>query len=246
MNFSDATEKPIISLNNFSLSLDEKEMLKDISLEIFPKEIVLLYGSRNSGKSCFLRSFVHLNEELHKKVNGLGDILYQGEDVRNIDKTYIRSQIAYVDPSFVENMGFLTLQELFNLSLGIKIKEMNKEHYKIIDILNLSHIFSDLDNMKKYSDLKNWTIGEKISLLTFIAFSRRPKVFLFDSIFDHLDDFLLKEVKEILFSLKENKAFIISTRNLKLFSDISQKVIYLKNGQVKFFGKIEDFMSKTN
>ena len=159
-----------------------------------------------------------------------------------MDRKYLRSQITYADPTFVENLNILTLNEILNLSLGLKINEISKEHFEILDKLGLSKKFSDLDNIKIYNSLKNWSIGEKISLITFISLARNPKVFMFDSILDHLDDFLLKDVKEILYDIKKDRTLIISTRNLSLFSDIANKIIFIENGKIQFNGTMDSFM----
>jgi ABC-type multidrug transport system ATPase subunit len=111
-----------------------------------------------------------------------------------------------------------------------------------LEKLGLSKKFSDLDNLKVHNSLKSWSIGEKILLITFISLARNPKVFMFDSILDHLDDFLLKDVKEILYDMKKDRTLIISTRNLNLFSDIANKIIFIENGQIQYNGTMDSFM----
>ncbi|MDN5343130.1 ATP-binding cassette domain-containing protein [Oceanotoga sp. DSM 15011] len=235
-------EDPILKLEDFSLNIGNTKILKNLDLDIYPGEIILLYGPRNSGKSSLLRSFVHLNEELYNNVEGVGGIYFLGKSVFDLDRKYLRSQITYSDPTFVENLNFLTLKEILNLSLGLKLKDISKEYFSILEKLGISKIFSDLDNLKEYNSLKNWSIGEKISLITFISLARRPKVFIFDSILDHLDDFLLEDVKDILYRIKEDRTLIISTRNFSLFSDIAERVVFLDDGKISFAGKTESFI----
>lgn len=236
------SKKSTLKLYNYSLSIGKIEILKDISLEFFPGEIVLLYGPRNSGKSSLLRSFVQLNKELYNNVNGIGGIFFQGKDAKVLDKKILRSQIIYCDPTFINNLDFLTLKEFLYFSLEININDLSEINYDILEKLNLSHIFSNINSIKKYNNLSNWSIGEKIALLTFCSLSRNPKVFIFDSLLDHLDDFLLNSLKEILFKIKEDKTLIISSRNLTLFSDISDKIAYINEGRIKFFGDTGKFM----
>lgn len=236
------SQDKIIQLFNFEMDIGEHKILKDITLDISFNDVVLFYGPRNSGKSSLLRSFVHLNEELYNDVKGRGGIYFEGKNVYELDKKYLRSQITYADPTFVENLNILTLSEVINLALGLKLKDIPKEHFDILERLGLSKKFSDLDNFKIHNSLKNWSIGEKIALITFISLARNPKVFMFDSILDHLDDFLLKDVKEILYDIKKDRTLIISTRNLKLFSDIANKIIFINNGQIEYTGTMDSFM----
>lgn len=233
---------PLIKLEDFEITIKNEKIIENVNLEIFPGETVLIYGPRDSGKSILLRSFVHLNEELFNEVNAHGGIFFSGKDVRELDRRFLRSQITYIDTSFVENMNFLNLKELLFLSLGMKISDIKKDHYEILNKLGIAKFFSDMDNLKKYSELKDWSIAEKISLITFISLARNPKVFIFDCILDHLDDFLLREVKNILFNIKSDRTMIISTRNLSLFSDLSDKILFLDSGKVKYYGKTENFI----
>jgi ABC-type cobalamin/Fe3+-siderophores transport system ATPase subunit len=48
-----------LSLEGFSLIVDGKKMLDNVSLEVPKGNIALLQGARGSGKSAILRSFIH-------------------------------------------------------------------------------------------------------------------------------------------------------------------------------------------
>lgn len=235
-------EQQIINIKSFSMFIDEQEMLHNISLDIFTNEILLVYGPRNSGKSLLTRSLVSLNKELFRNVESLGQILFLGKDIKDIEKGYLRSQIAYSEPSFVDNINFLTLSEVFNLALGIKPSEISHEQFILLNKLNISHIFSNNISLKRYENFRNWTIGDKISFIIFLSLARNPRVFIFDSILDHLDDFMLREIKNFLYDIKEERTLIISTRNLSLFSDITNKIVFLNEGKIEYKGSIENFL----
>ncbi len=232
----------ILTLNNYSLKIEDKLILSDINLKIYPGEIILFYGPRNSGKSSLLRTFVHLNEELYNHVKGGGDLLYNGKDMRKMDRKFLRSQITYCDTSFVENLNFLTLNELLKISIDLKIKDLTKEHFETLDKLGISHIFANNESLKYYKNLSNWSIGEKISLITFLALARNPRIFIFDSILDHLDDYLLRQVKDLFASIKENITLMVSTRNIALFSDMAEKIALIDKGKLEYYGSITRFM----
>ncbi|PNR95800.1 ATP-binding cassette domain-containing protein [Petrotoga sp. 9PWA.NaAc.5.4] len=235
-------KESILKIKNLSITINKEEILKNINLEILSNQIFLIYGPRNSGKSVLLRSIVDLNEELFSNIDEKGKILLQGKDIKTFDKRQLRSQIAYVEPTFVDNINFLKLSEVFNLALGLKLSEISKEQFSILNKLKLSHIFSEKTTLKKYENFENWTIGDKVSLIIFLSIVRNPQVFIFDSILDHLDDFLLNNIKDFLFEMKEERTLIISTRNLFLFSDIAEEVAFLTKGELLFNGKINKFI----
>ncbi|MDK2907243.1 hypothetical protein X928_08160 [Petrotoga miotherma DSM 10691] len=232
----------IIEIKDLSVYINNLKLLKNINLEISKNEILLIYGPRNAGKSLLARSMVALNEELFKGIQTTGQVLFLGEDVNSIEKRYLRSTIAYSEPTFVDNINFLTLSEVFNLALRIKPSDISQEQYMLLEKLNIAHIFSNHSSLKSYENFENWTIGDKISFIIFLSLARNPQVFIFDSILDHLDDFMHKDIKDFLFDIKEDRSLIISTRNLSLFSDIAEKIVFLDKGEIIYKGSIEGFL----
>ncbi|MFY9356651.1 MAG: ATP-binding cassette domain-containing protein [Defluviitoga tunisiensis] len=232
----------VIQFVDYSMEISNKTLLKNINLEFAENETFLVYGPRNSGKSLLLRSIVDLNNELFRNVKSSGAILFQGENIVNLEGQYLRSQISYCEPTFVDNINFLTLSEVLYLALGLKVSDITKDQFLLLEKLNLSHIFADRNTLKSYEHFDEWTIGDKISFIIFLNIARNPQVFIFDSILDHLDDFLLNNIKEFLYETKKDKTLIISTRNIKLFSDIAQRIGFIANGEILFTGDIQDFM----
>ncbi|MBM7559671.1 ATP-binding cassette domain-containing protein [Marinitoga litoralis] len=235
-------EDPIIEVKDFSLFIDNQEVLKDINLTLYNNESVLIYGERNSGKSSLLRSFVHLNEELFENVYGKGDIKYKGIDVREQDKKYLRSNITYTESKFLQNFNYITLKELLKISLGISPQNLSYENITLLKKIGLIDKFSDLKSLKYYNDLSNWSSADKLSLLLFISLAQNPKVFMFDSIFDHIDDFLLKKIKDLILDINQNRVLIFATRNLFRYLDICNRVIVLNKGKIIFDSTPQEFI----
>nr|WP_254871320.1 MULTISPECIES: ATP-binding cassette domain-containing protein [unclassified Marinitoga] len=212
--------------------MNNKEVLKAIDIELYPNDSVLIYGERNSGKSSLLRAFVHLNEELFENVYGKGEIKFGEKDVREQDKKYLRSNITYVEPQYLQNLNYITLKELLKLSLGVSPQNLSYEHISLLKRLDLVDKFLDLSNLKYYDNLSNWSSADKLSLLLFISLARNPNVFMFDSILDHIDDSLLKRIKDVINEIKQNRILIFATRNLFRYLDICNRVIILNNGKI--------------
>lgn len=60
--------KPVIELKNVGLTLNQYEILKDISLEILPGEIISLIGLNGSGKSSLLKTMLGIYQPTSGKV----------------------------------------------------------------------------------------------------------------------------------------------------------------------------------
>ena len=95
------TEKksPIISFKNFSFQYraQKKPTLKEINLDIYPGERVLIAGPSGCGKSTFMKFLVSLD------IPSEGEILYRGKDITKLKGEKLRQnrqniQMVFQDP----------------------------------------------------------------------------------------------------------------------------------------------------
>ena len=50
--------KPIVSVKNFSLTIGDKEIVKELNFEVLPGEVFAFLGSNGSGKTSTVRSLL--------------------------------------------------------------------------------------------------------------------------------------------------------------------------------------------
>ncbi|MBO7407711.1 MAG: ABC transporter ATP-binding protein, partial [Clostridia bacterium] len=80
-----------IEFKNVNFSFDRtKKVLTDVNITIEPGEIVGIVGTTGSGKSTLVNLLMRFYD------NYEGEILVDGENIKNIDLQYFRSQIGYV------------------------------------------------------------------------------------------------------------------------------------------------------
>ena len=80
-----------IEFKNVNFSFDRtKKVLSDVNITIEPGEIVGIVGTTGSGKSTLVNLLMRFYD------NYEGEILVDGENIKNIDLQYFRSQIGYV------------------------------------------------------------------------------------------------------------------------------------------------------
>ena len=111
----------IIQINNMNKWFGEFQVLKEINLEVKPKEKIVVCGPSGSGKSTLIRCINRLEE--HQE----GDIIVDGttltEDTKNIEQ--IRAEVGMVFQQF--NL-FPHLSILDNCTLApIWVKKMPKK-----------------------------------------------------------------------------------------------------------------------
>jgi ATP-binding cassette subfamily B protein len=86
----DETEQVHIQINHGSIVMEGKQVLKDINLDIPYGKKVGIVGGTGSGKSVLLESLIRVHDMTS------GEILVNGEDVRNCNLDSLRNQFAYV------------------------------------------------------------------------------------------------------------------------------------------------------
>ena len=119
--------KGLIEFNDYSLIVENIDVLSNINLSLEEGKVILIYGPRGSGKSTLLRSLVRLNEEIYHSIVEKGEISFNGKNLRDFDVKFLRKQITYVDTSFLEAMDELSFKDF--VELGFKGNDFSLEDF---------------------------------------------------------------------------------------------------------------------
>lgn len=193
----------ISSFSKVNKSYGKKQILHDLNFSIEEGKIIGLVGPNGSGKTTIMKLLSKLIYPTS------GEILYS--------KSY---------SSLIETPAFYNeLSGFENLMYFAKIKNVGLENVlEIVDKLGISEFI----NMKvsKYSLGMKQKLGIAITLLGY------PKLVILDEPLNGLDPIatntLKKYIREI--KLKYNSTFLISSHLLKDLEEISDNVIFIKNG----------------
>ena len=217
--------EPIISIKHLVKSFGDKEVLKDINLDVYPGEVVSVIGSSGSGKSTMLRCINKLEEA------DSGSIYFNGVDILDI-KTNInklRENIGMVFQSF--NL-FNNKNVLDNCTLALtKIKKMPKEEAKKIAETELNKVGITSEYYpKKVSTLSG---GQKQRVAIARALCMKPEIMLFDEPTSALDPEMVGEVLQVMKDLaNEGMTMVVVTHEMKFAEEVSTKVVFMDNGIV--------------
>ena len=107
------SEEPMILCQDVNKWYGEFHVLKDVSIEVAPKEVVVVIGPSGSGKSTFIRCINRLEE--HQEGLIMVDGIELSHDVRNVAE--IRRETGMVFQQF--NL-FPHLTVLENIALALK------------------------------------------------------------------------------------------------------------------------------
>lgn len=217
--------EPIISIKHLVKSFGDKEVLKDINLDVYPGEVVSVIGSSGSGKSTMLRCINKLEEA------DSGEIYFNGVDIldakTNINK--LRENIGMVFQSF--NL-FNNKNVLDNCTLALtKIKKMPKEEAKKIAETELNKVgITSEYYSKKVSTLSG---GQKQRVAIARALCMKPEIMLFDEPTSALDPEMVGEVLQVMKDLAtEGMTMVVVTHEMKFAEEVSTKVVFMDDGIV--------------
>ena len=123
----------IIQIQNVNKWFGDFQVLKEINLEVKPKEKIVVCGPSGSGKSTLIRCINRLEE--HQKGNIIVDGIELSENTKNIEK--IRAEVGMVFQQF--NL-FPHLSILDNCSLApIWVKKMPKKQAEELALKHENH-----------------------------------------------------------------------------------------------------------
>ena len=118
------SKKPLLALNKLGITVGEKELLKDISFEVFPNEIVAIVGESGSGKSLTALSIAGLLPETKLNVTSK-QLLFNNESLEGLSE----SEWQKIRGNKI-GMIFQEPQSSLNPSMkcGIQVMEMLNQH----------------------------------------------------------------------------------------------------------------------
>lgn len=227
-----------ITCENFSAKVGDNILFENINVNFVPGNITILYGTRGSGKSAFLRSLVNLNNEIYPAVQYSGRLLYDDKSITEIEEKTLRETVTYLDTNFLESLDYLTLKELIQLTFG---KNFDFSVEKFAPELDTFGVLKALYKFEK-TPLSSLYVLEKIGLLLFISTLKQSSVLIFDCLIDHLDDEHVEFVTKLLDNLAAERIIILSTRTLKRFLGLGSTLLIMKSGRIVYNGKPESFV----
>ena len=191
--------KPLISLENISLSFGKRKILDKVSFIINRGQILGMLGPNGVGKSTIFNLITGLIKPDH------GKIKFEGVDVIDYP-IYLRTtkfKIGYV-PQYGGYFSDLTLLENLKAIAEIVIEDKNLIHHKINYLITKFKLDTIRDIKAKFL-----SGGQKKKLVIALALLSDPKVLLLDECFAALDVLTIKMLQGIIINLqKENNITI--------------------------------------
>jgi general L-amino acid transport system ATP-binding protein len=210
-------------------------VLKDINLEVFEGERIVICGPSGSGKSTLIRCINRL--EQHQQ----GDIIVDGTeltgDLKHIEM--IRSEVGMVFQHF--NL-FPHLSVLENCTLApIWVRKMSKKDADEIAMQYLERVKIPEQAAKFPGQLSG---GQQQRVAIARALCMTPKIMLFDEPTSALDPEMIKEVLDVMIELAETgMTMMVVTHEMGFAKTVADCVVFMDEGEIIERNDPEPFFS---
>lgn len=210
-------------------SYSEREVLREISVNLKEKEIVSIIGKSGSGKSTFL-----------KILSGVISMGYHGKiRVFGKPKFFQKGQTGFVpqDVSLIPDLSIEDNIRIAGLNLGITEKEALKKADELMGLLRM-----DEPRTKRPSQLSG---GQRVRLNIILSLLHDPKILILDEPFVGLDFENRRLVWHFLESMRNRgKSIILTSHLLSETQEHADRIMILKNGRIFFSGDLDRLKKK--
>ncbi len=246
----------ILTVKNLYLNIKsnnkEEKILKNINFEINTSEVVSLIGESGSGKSLTALSIIRLLEKSCFIKDG--EIIFTKKNILKIQEKEMR-EIRKNDISMIFQEPMRSLNPVMNIYNQVEESFENKKNInsskKIINLL----ISVGIRDAERVINLYPHQLsgGMKQRIMIAMAIACKPKLLIADEPTTSLDVTIQKQVLDLLLELKEklNMSILFITHDLAVASQISDRIVVMKNGKIvenslseKFFTSPENSYSK--
>src|SRR5512132_2148353 len=233
MNQITSTE-PMVKAEGVHKSFGRLEVLKGVSLEVQPGEVVCMIGASGSGKSTFLRCINHLEriDSGRLWVDGRlvgyrqsGDKIYE---LRDAEVCRERSQIGMVFQRF-NLFGHMTALENV-VEAPIRVRKMAKRD-AVAQGRSLLQQVGLGDKIDNYPAQLSGGQQQRVAIAR--ALAMKPKLMLFDEPTSALDPELVGEVLDVMRRLaQEGMTMIVVSHEIGFAREVADTAVFMDGGVV--------------
>lgn len=229
-------KETVIKIENLKIKFGDLEVLKDVSLELFKGENLVVLGKSGTGKSVLIKCIVRLLNS-----NG-GNIFIDDEEVNSLKSealNNVRKKIGFLFQSGALYDSMTVRQNLaFPLKRIKKDLTENEIEEKIKETLQNVGLPDVIDKMP--SQLSGG-MRKRISLARTIIVD--PSIMLYDEPTTGLDPVTSHEISTLIndIKMKYKTSSIIITHDIECVRTVADRIIMLNEGEVYHEGTLEDF-----
>lgn len=208
----------LLRVEGIKVGYGQSEVLENLSLTAAPSEIVAVLGLNGMGKTTLMKALIGI-----LRIRA-GSITLDGRELRHLEPhERVRQGLAYVPQG---RMVFpkLTVEE--NVLTGLKpgMKTIPPELFDFFPVLH----------EMRHRRAGNLSGGQQQQLVIARALASEPKVLLLDEPTEGIQPSIIKELAEILKSIRARKdlTILVSEQVLSFALSVADRVLVLERGRI--------------
>jgi phospholipid/cholesterol/gamma-HCH transport system ATP-binding protein len=225
-----------LEFRNVSKSFGDLAVLKDVSFFVEQGETAVIMGRSGVGKSVSLKLLLGFLEPDEGRIIVAGrDVTGWSEEqfaeIRRRATMVFQSGALFDSLSVAENVAFPLTGRGAHRDKG----EIDRRVAELLEMLEVSSLADRLP-----ADLST---GAKRSVAIARALADNPDAILYDEPTTMVDPLMALHISELIAKLKAtlHKTSIVVTHDTHLAKKLADRVIFLHEGRVRFFGTWSDF-----
>jgi phospholipid/cholesterol/gamma-HCH transport system ATP-binding protein len=235
------SDKQVIEINNLKKGFYQQEVLKNVSLQLFNGENLVVLGKSGSGKSVLIKCIVRLLDPDEGTINVLGENVSAlkreglGEMRKKIGFLF-QSGALYDSMTVKQNLEF----PLKRIKKDLTQKEIDRKIKEALEHVGLS------DALNKMPSQLSGGMRKRISLARTIVVD--PMIMLYDEPTTGLDPVTSDEISSLINEVQKQykTSSIIITHDIECARATANRVIMLHDGEVYLEGTVEEFEKSTD
>ena len=224
---------------SYKYPLEDREILKNINLDIKKGEFWAVIGKNGSGKTTLCNVLRRFVPDFYKG-ELKGRITLEGKELKDYSAKEIVQKVGFVFQNPFTQISGVKETVFEEIAFGLENLALDAEYIRkrVEETLKLLHI-EELRDKNPY-ELSGGQ-GQKVALASIIAMD--PEIMVIDEPTSQLDPKGTQEIFEIIDILKkEGKTIILVEHKLELIAEYAEKVMVLDEGEMILSGNTEDVL----
>ena len=220
----------LIRVENLEKHFGDLKVLKDVSLNVKPKEVVVIFGRSGSGKSTLLRCINFLEEPTGGCIEVEGTRMECGHATRarkdNIREIRMKAGMVFQEFNLFPHLT--VMQNLIEAPVTVRgesKKEATERGKELLAKVGLS------EKAEQYPIRLSG--GQKQRVAIARALNMRPKIMLFDEPTSALDPELIGEVLSVMKKLaEEGMTMMVVSHEMGFAREVADRMCFFDDGVI--------------
>jgi phospholipid/cholesterol/gamma-HCH transport system ATP-binding protein len=231
----------VIAIKGLKKSFGEKDVLKDINLELKRSENIVVLGRSGTGKSVTIQCIVGLLKQDGGTLKVFGDEVAEMSD-KELKQLRIKIGFLFQSGALYDSMTVRENLE-FPLTRVLKLKDQQEIDKRVEEALDSVGLLESIDKLP--SDLSGGMRKRAGLARTIIV---NPEIILYDEPTTGLDPITSREISDLILNIqkKYKTSSIIITHDMECARIAADRILVMDNGEFIAEGSFEGLHKSNN